>query len=466
MKKYITYIGILALGLLLGWFLFGNNSQKEAHSNLNETIEKHWTCSMHPKIDLPEFGSCPICGMDLIPKSDSGDGLALDQFKMSKNAMALANIETIVVGRISKSSNTLKLSGKISTNDKASSIQTAHFGGRIEKLFFKSVGEFVSKGALIASIYSPELVTAQNELIEAILIKDSQPELYKAVRNKLKYWKISEKQIQIIEQSKKVQTNFNMYANVSGYISELFIEEGNHVKEGAPLFNVVNLGSVWAEFDVYEKDISKLKKGQNIKISLNAYPNKTIISKIDYIDPILNSITRTVPVRATLKNIGNLLKPGMLITSELEIDLNDDMPSSISVPKSAIMWTGKRSVVYIKVSPLEPIFEMREVKLGNDIGDNYEVLNGLENGDEIVFNGTFTVDAAAQLQGKASMMNRRFKEEHKNHNDNENIKGYICPMDCEHGKTYEEPGICPVCKMDLIRISKSIDSENVMNHNH
>jgi len=332
MKKYIIYIGILAIGLLLGWFLFGNNPSTEQHNHKTETTVEHWTCSMHPQIDLPEFGSCPICGMDLIPKTGSEDGLSIDRFKMTENAMALANIETVVVDDLAETSKFLTLSGKISINDKASAIQAAHFGGRIEKLNFKTVGEYVSKGALIASIYSPELVTAQNELIEAISIKESQPELYKAVRNKLKYWKVSEKQIQGIEQTKKVQSNFNMYANVSGYISEIFIEEGNHVKEGAPLFNVANLGSVWADFDVYEQDIKNLKVGQTIAISLNAYPNKIIEAKIDYIDPILDYNTRTVSVRATLQNNDNLLKPGMLITSKLKIDSNTANELLISVP--------------------------------------------------------------------------------------------------------------------------------------
>ncbi|MBE9490724.1 MAG: efflux RND transporter periplasmic adaptor subunit, partial [Bacteroidetes bacterium] len=343
----------------------------------------------------------------------------------------------------------ITISGKISENDKASAVQTAHFGGRIEKLNFKTVGELVSKGALIASIYSPELVTAQNELIEAISIKEFQPELYKAVRNKLKYWKISEKQIQDIEYHKKVQTNFNMYANVSGYISDLFVEEGNHVKEGSPLFNVVNLGSVWAEFDVYEKDIKSLKVGQSLIIHLNAYPDKNLKAKIDYIDPILNYTTRTVTVRATLQNNDNLLKPGMLISSELKLDSNTKKTEIITIPKSAVMWTGKRSIVYIKVSSVDPIFELREVSLGNGLGDTeYEILKGLNSGDEIVFNGTFTVDAAAQLQGKTSMMNRSVnnRDSHVNHYG---IKGYQCPMDCEQGKIYDKPGSCPVCKMDL-----------------
>lgn len=406
MKKYIIYIVILATGLLMGWFLFGNNTSNEQHDHKEQKVIEHWTCSMHPQIDLPEFGSCPICGMDLIPKSDTEEGLSIDQFKMTENAIALANIETVVVGDVADTSKSLTLSGKISTNEKASAIQAAHFGGRIEKLNFKTVGEYVSKGSIIASIYSPELVTAQNELIEAISIKESQPELYKAVRNKLKYWKISEKQIQGIEETKKVQSNFAMYANVSGYISEIFVDEGNHVKEGMPLFNVANLESVWADFDVYEQDIKNLKVGQAIEIGLNAYPDKIIKAKIDYIDPILDNNTRTVSVRATLQNRDDLLKPGMIITSKLKVDSNTTNELLISVPKSAVMWTGKRSIVYVKTSSITPIFELREVILGNEVGEYYEVLNGLKSGDEIVFNGTFTVDAAAQLQGKTSMMNR------------------------------------------------------------
>lgn len=448
MKKYIIYLGILAAGLTLGWFLFGSETNNDQHDHNVQEVVEHWTCSMHPQIDLPESGSCPICGMDLIQKTDTEEGLSVDQFKMTENAMALANIETIIVGSTSMASKTVILSGKISTNDKASAIQTAHFGGRIEKLNFKTVGEFVSKGATIASIYSPELVTAQNELIEAISIKEFQPELYKAVRNKLKYWKVSEKQIQNIEYNKRVQTNFNMYANVSGYISEIFVEEGNHVKEGAPLFNVANMGSVWADFDVYEKDIKNLKVGQTLTITLNAFPDKTINAKIDYIDPILNYETRTVTVRTTLQNNNHLLKPGMLIRSEVSLSSDTSNLQQINIPKTAVMWTGKRSIVYVKLSKSEPTFELREISIGEDFGDNYKVLQGIENGEEIVFNGTFTVDAAAQLQGKTSMMNRTeiISETHKNH---EGMEGYQCPMDCEHGKIYDNPGSCPVCKMDL-----------------
>jgi Cu(I)/Ag(I) efflux system membrane fusion protein len=172
MKKIIVSVAILIVGILIGKFVLSNTPDATSSSHKNETKEEHWTCSMHPQIDMPEFGSCPICGMDLIPKTNDNDGLASNSFKMTKNAMALANIETIVIGNSthqSSNTNTLKLSGKIMTNDKATAIQTAHFGGRIELLKYKSIGEYVKRGSLVASVYSPELVTAQNEFIEAIL---------------------------------------------------------------------------------------------------------------------------------------------------------------------------------------------------------------------------------------------------------------------------------------------------------
>jgi len=406
-KQIILAVAILLLGVLIGKFMFNDSSQLVSQHK-HETKEEHWTCSMHPQIDLPEFGACPICGMDLIPREDGDEELSYNSFKMTKNAIALANIETLVVGGNSKdgihNTSILKLSGKISANENATAIQAAHFGGRIEKLYFKSNGEYVKKGDLLATIYSPELVTAQNELIEAMDIKDLQPELYKAVRNKLKNWKITETQIQSIERNKKVITNFNMYTNVSGYIDEVLATEGNHVNEGAPMFRVSNLETVWAVFDVYEQDISALKIGQSIRIKLKAYPNKVINTTINFIDPNLDTNTRTISVRATLPNKKNELKPGMFITSDIVLKFDNSTKNFIQIPKTAVLWTGKRSIVYVKSGANTSIFELREVQLGNDLGENYEIISGLVNGEEIVFNGAFTVDAAAQLQGKKSMM--------------------------------------------------------------
>ncbi|NNE78494.1 MAG: efflux RND transporter periplasmic adaptor subunit, partial [Pricia sp.] len=241
-------------------------------------------------------------------------------------------------------------------------------------------------------------------LLTAASLKESQPALYKAVRNKLKLWKLSEKQINSIEESGQVQENFPVYATVSGTVTEKMVEEGDYVKQGQPLYKIANLNSVWAVFDAYENQIASLKTGQEIKLTTNAYPNKEFMAKVSFVDPLLNSATRTVMVRAVLNNSEDLLKPGMFVEGRIDMQ-GERSDEVINVPSTAVMWTGERSVVYVKTNPNEPIFEMREVTLGNTNGESFTILSGLESGDEIVTNGTFTVDAAAQLQGKKSMMN-------------------------------------------------------------
>ncbi|RIA09500.1 Cu(I)/Ag(I) efflux system membrane fusion protein [Flavobacteriaceae bacterium MAR_2010_72] len=407
MKKYIIYSGILIAGLLLGWLIFGGSSNKETdhnHDTVSETNQM-WTCSMHPNIMQPEPGDCPICGMDLIPAESGADGLLADQFKLTENAMALANIQTTVVGKGNVEENKLKLSGKIAENEEANAVQVSYFSGRLERLNISFTGEQVGKGQLLATVYSPELYAAQQELITAASLKESQPALYKAVRNKLKLWKLSENQINQIEETGKVQENVPIYATVSGTVTEKLVEQGDYIKQGQPLLKIANLSTVWANFDVYENQIDRFKIGQDVVVTTNAYANKEFKGKVDFIDPILNTRTRTVTLRVVLNNKDDVFKPGMFVTAKVEGAVSSNK-ALLTIPTSAVLWTGERSVVYLKANPDQPVFEMREVKLGTQIGDEYEVLEGVFVGNEIVTNGTFTVDAAAQLQGKKSMMNK------------------------------------------------------------
>jgi Cu(I)/Ag(I) efflux system membrane fusion protein len=412
MKKYIIYAAILIVGLVLGYVIFGNNTENSNTKNVSdmsensEMVSQMWTCSMHPQIMQPEPGDCPICGMDLIPAESGGNGLAINEIKMTENAMALANIQTTVVGNVSETdNNTLSLSGKIMANEEANAVQASYFEGRIEKLNVNFTGEEVRKGQLLATIYAPTLVAAQQELLTAASMKETQPALYKAVRNKLKLWKLSESQINQIESSGKVRENFPIYATVSGTVSQKMAEEGDYVKQGQPIVKVSDLGTVWAMFDAYENQISQIKEGQKIKVTTNAYPNKEFEATVSFIDPTLNTKSRTVAVRTTLNNKEDLLKPGMFVTAKVQMSKGNANQSQITVPATAVMWTGERSLVYVKSNPNEPVFEMREVTLGTKNGNVYTIVEGLNNGDEIVTNGTFTVDAAAQLQGKKSMMN-------------------------------------------------------------
>ena len=409
MKKNNLYIVIAVLvGFLGGFLIFGNNAKdgaNAAHDHV-DTLGQHqiWTCSMHPQIRQPEAGTCPICGMDLIPVEVGDDGLASDQFRLTENAVALANIRTTVVGTGKADGTPLKLSGKIQENVESNAVQASYFEGRIEKLNVTYEGQEVRKGQQLATIYSPELVSAQQELITAAGLKATQPALYNAVRNKLKLWKLSDKQISEIENSGKVRENFPVYANVSGTISMIMVAAGDYVKQGTALFKIADLSAVWAVFDAYENQVSLLREGQHISIVTNVDPNHKMDAIISFVDPIMNMATRTIEIRAVLNNTKDALKPGMFISGWVDLGVNIK-DNDIIIPESAVLWTGERSVVYIRPNPDAVVFEMREVTLGNAVEDGYIVLDGLQNGDVIVTNGTFTVDAAAQLKGKRSMMN-------------------------------------------------------------
>ncbi len=424
MNKNTIYITIaLLVGLLAGYLIFGSSYTNGAavkdtsdmsgsHDHSGETAEQMWTCSMHPQIMLPEPGDCPICGMDLIPAEAGADGLAMNEIKMSKNAMALANIRTTIVGNeMADSEAIISLSGKITENRDETATQPAHFDGRVEQLYVKSLGEKVYRGQKVATIYSPALVAAQQELITTSKLKESQPQLYNAVRNKFRNWMIHGDVLDKIERTGEVVEQFPIYSHVSGIVTDISVNEGAHIMDGMPIFKVSNLNSVWAEFDAYENQISQFKKGQKIKVVSNAYPNKEFDARVSFIDPVLNTRTRTVTVRAELNNKEGLFKPGMFVTGQVESKSNSSRSNQLKIPASAVLWTGERSLVYVKTNSNEPLFQMQEVTLGNRNGDTYTVISGLEDGDEIVSHGTFTVDAAAQLQGKKSMMNQGFDED-------------------------------------------------------
>ena len=409
MKKTIIYTGLaLITGLFVGYLVFseGENKTEEAHTEHNASEDTMWTCSMHPQIMQPEPGDCPICGMELIPADQSDATIA--GFTMTENAMKLANIQTTIVGT-SNTDKSVTLSGTLETNEELNAVQSSYFAGRIEHLFINTTGEQVKIGQILATIYSPDLVAAQQELLTAVKLKGSQPKLYQAVRNKLKNWKLSDSQINAIEEGGRVKENFPVFASNSGTVTEKMVNEGDYIDRGQPLYKVANLSEVWAELDAYEQQLSNLKEGQKLYISVNAFADKTFSGTIDFIDPILDNSSRTTKVRVVLDNRDGKLKPGMF--AEAAINMETTESEQISIPKSAVMWTGERSIVYIKTNPNLPQFEMKEVTLGSEVGDFYQILDGLQKGDEVVTNGTFTVDAAAQLQGKKSMMNQNSADE-------------------------------------------------------
>ena len=404
---------VLAGGIFLGWLFFGggsndnsNNAEAtEQHDHASEKSSTIWTCSMHPQIREDKPGKCPICGMTLIPLDDGGgeeEELSLSEIKMSKSAMKIAGVQTVIIGKKNPHKK-VYFPGKVKPDERNISELTARYGGRIEKLYVNFTGQKVEKGEKLASIYSPDLVTAQKELFESLKYKDDNSAFYRAARNKLKLWDLTDQQIDDIEASGEPVFYFDVLSPINGTVMMRHIALGDYVKEGDPLFEVINLNHLWVMFEAYENDIPWVKLGDKIKFTIRSIPGRVFTSTVTFIDPVIDPLKRVVYVRTELDNRGDLLKPEMFASGILEARL-PNVRNAITVPKSAILWTGKRAIVYVKVPNKEMVFEHREIVLGEDADQYYVVKSGLKEGEEVVTNGVFKIDAAAQLSRKQSMM--------------------------------------------------------------
>jgi Cu(I)/Ag(I) efflux system membrane fusion protein len=415
--NYKWVIIVLIVGIFLGWLFFHSSGENSITTNQEQTghegheqgeeVTTMWTCSMHPQIRQDKPGKCPICAMDLVPLSDmqsDQENVDPDEIQMTESAANLADVQTLFVEK-GVPNKELFLQGKVQADERRISELTARFGGRIEKLFVSFTGENVTKGEKLATIYSPGLVTAQRELLEAVGYKDTRPALYTAARGKLRLWDLTEEQINAIEEKGESQLYFDILSPISGTVMKRQVALGDYVKEGSSLFEITDLTRVWIMFDAYESDLPWIKTGDKVKYNLQSLPGKSFEGKVIYIDPFINPGTRVAKVRVEQKNPGLTLKPEMFVNGTIE-SITAGASNEILIPKSSILWTGKRAVVYVKVQDRDqPSFLYREIELGPESGKFYVVSSGLAVGEEIAVNGVFKIDAAAQLAGKSSMMN-------------------------------------------------------------
>ena len=415
MKKYKNYIiaaGILILGIIIGNITSSGDHQEATHEEgehdyVQDPVTKLWTCSMHPQIKMEKPGNCPICGMELIPledSQDSGEKIASNEIVLSEEAIQLANIQSSKVTR-SNAKKEIRLLGAIKPDERRLYSQVSHIPGRIERLYINFTGEKVRRGQRIVRLYSPELISAQKELFEAMKSKDIYPQLFRASKNKLKLWKLTDKQIDGIIKSGKVQEQIDILSDYSGYVMKRNVGLGDYVKEGKKLFEIANIDKIWVMFDAYESDIPWIHNGDMVSFTVQAVPGKVFKGKVTYIDPFVTQKTRVAKVRVEVNNKNHKLLPEMFANGIIKANMRDAKDALI-IPKSAVLWTGKRAVVYVKVPHEKTIsFVYREVILGSDLGEFYIVVKGLKDGEEVATNGVFRIDASAQLLGQKSMMN-------------------------------------------------------------
>ncbi|EQB62500.1 MAG: hypothetical protein RBG1_1C00001G0079 [candidate division Zixibacteria bacterium RBG-1] len=408
------YLLIIGLVLAIGWFFLLPKdwfaSKKSASAEASEYV---YVCPM----GYPEASETPgvskFCGMELIKKKRSEvpflSGKGINEVRLSPSEMILANVgvSTVEYKSLEREINTV---GKIDYNETRQAHIAARFSGRVEKLHVNFTGEKVKKGEPLLEIYSPDLVTTQQEYILALenfeKTKSSSStdqialtqSLVESTKNKLLLWGITEEQILNIETSKKVQTTMTIFAPIGGIITKKEIVEGQYVSEGQDFFQIDDLAVVWMYADIYEYEISFVKLGQKVEVTTQAYPGEVFFGKINFIAPTLNPLTRTLSIRAEFHNSAEKLKPEMYVNAKIKVASG----KSLVVPATAVLSTGKKEIVWVQVEA--GVFQPREVKTGIKSADYHSILEGLKEGEKVVSKAGFLLDSESQLMlGGAAM---------------------------------------------------------------
>ena len=440
-------------------------STQSSHEQTETSRAEMWTCSMHPQIKLPKPGKCPLCFMDLIPlEIGIDDDLGPRQLKMSKAAKQNARIVTTEARRMFAESE-IRMMGKLTYDETKLSYITAWVPGRLDRLYADFTGVLVQKGDHMVNIYSPVLLATQEELLQAKIaatelagsseiLKTTARQMVDAAREKLRLYGLSKTQIAQIEKTGEVSEHLSINAPIGGVVVHKNAVEGMYVETGTRIYTIADLSQLWVIFEAYESDLPWLRYGQSVTFSTLSFPGKVFSAKITFIDPIMDKTTRTVNVRAIFDNSKNQLKPEMFVSGVVKSRINsagevvdenligkwigpmhpevvkngpgdcdvcgmalvsaaslgyatsiDTDETALVIPATAPLITGARAIVYVELPDREePVFEGRVVILGPRAGDMYVVISGIQEGERVVVNGAFKIDAELQIRAQPSMM--------------------------------------------------------------
>lgn len=380
--------------------------------------EEIWTCSMHPQVRQPDPGQCPICGMDLIPASgddDPADEGELPRLRVSERSAALMNIQTWPVER-RVVEREVRLLGRVNYDETRRRTVTAWIPGRLDRLFVDIEGASIQRGDPIAEIYSPALISAQEELLQALrTAREREQEngpMVRAARERLRLFGLNDEQIREIEERGTVQDHLVINSPLDGVIIDRIAVEGSYVEAGTPIAALAGLDQVFVDLEAYERDLPWLVEGQTAKFTFEGLANRSFEGQVAQINPFVDEQRRTARVRVLVENPNGTLKPGMfargMVLSRLgeaggAEEWREETP--LVIPATAALITGRRAVVYVKIPDTDrPTFELRQVELGPRAGEYYVVREGVNAGEQVVTNGNFKIDSELQLRGRPSMM--------------------------------------------------------------
>ncbi len=387
----------------------------------------YYTCTMHPSVRSQDPNAkCPICGMDLVPVMRSSEHQSITN-SVQTNASAASESAAVSVattrefsvpverqqqigvtyGQIEKRpfQFSTRAVGLVAQDKRRHWDYVTRVDGYVGKLFVSSPGELVKEGEPLLTIYSPDLLTTENEFLNALktqgdsrtnsdpVVRESSQQLVDAARRRLRLWNISAQQISELEQNRQPQDTLILKSPFQGVIQKLEADQGRRVGIGDRLVDIDDLSVVWVWAQFYENELGFLKKGLSVSLSASPYPGETFQGRISLIDPFLDPVLRTARVRIDVENPSLKLRPEMFVNVEVKVAMGE----GLAVPLAAVLPTGRHNIVFVKKP--EGRLEPRFVQLGSKYGDFYEVLSGVKEGEQVVTSANFLIDAEAKVQG-------------------------------------------------------------------
>lgn len=411
-RKIFAAILILAAIGTAGYFAWTkwiHPTGEKSAATLDSNID-YYHCGMHPWITSDKPGKCPICGMDLTPvyknNAKNSEGIVSIDPVMEQNI----GVKTEMVTK-RKLTHTIRTTGRVDYDETKQTVITTKFSGYIEKLYVDYTGKSIQQGQPLFEIYSPELVAAQQEYLQAIRYKGTMKsandstvnsganDLFQSAKKKLLYWDISASQIKELEQSGNIKKTLTIYSPFSGVVIEKNIFEGMQVQAGVNLFKLADISKMWVYADVYENELSWVKSGEAVSIELPDNAGTTVQGNVSYIYPFIQDQTRTAKLRIEFSDKNQLVKKDMYVTVNITPTVSINV---IAVPEQSVIHSGNRDIIVMAMGKGK--FMSMEVKLGALSDGYYEVIEGLKEGDVIVTSSQFLIDSESNLKAGTSSM--------------------------------------------------------------
>lgn len=419
MKSKITLQGIiLTLCIILAagglWFRFRPTPASDSKQVSKKSHAALYTCPMHPTIVRKEPGSCPICGMELIRRTTNPSKMGTSHEELNRPDVSLSADQRIMAdiatteARTGELERKLQASGSVRYDQARQAKVTAWTSGRLDRLYAATVGSQVTDSRPVAEIYSPDLVSAQEEYLLALelldqeqghatgsldpLLRNNATRLVGATRQRLQLLGIPDRQIDQLARNRKVQLSMPLFSPNGGIVTEKLVEVGQYVKTGDILFSIADLSRVWVELEFYENEMASLKPGQEVRITTPSGPNIQLKGHISFLYPFMDAHSRTIRARVEVVNSGMTLRPDMFVTGIIAVKTDP----AVMLPVTAVIDMGKRKIAWIERTP--NTFEAREVTTGIRNDASIQILSGIRPGEHVAVSGAYLLDSESQLK--------------------------------------------------------------------